>query len=154
MGRCFDEDAIPRVQEDLAEHPGPAGALAKTLSGVMVMPYRAVCRVIAAVDGLAWGHTQGARPVLCKDTLAGLLHLCPGATCLWQAGHSNEMTADGSIGLRSSSSGTVHALVALGVALGPESEHTFLLARELSIRRHGAWLVVRAPILLSKFYAG
>ena len=53
MGRCFDEDAIPRVQEDLAEHiPGLLGATRhKTLSGVMVMPYRAVCRVISPRSG-------------------------------------------------------------------------------------------------------
>ena len=35
MGRCFDEDAIPRVQEDLAEHiQGLLGATRhQTLSG-------------------------------------------------------------------------------------------------------------------------
>ena len=48
----------------------------------------------------------------------------------------------------------MHALGALGVALGPESSIHFSLQESSVFAGTGAWLVVRAPILLSKFYAG
>ena len=130
MGRCFDEDAIPRVQEDLAEHiqgllgatrhqdivRGDGDAIPGRVPGDH-LPQRSIA--------LRGAILQGARPVLCKDTLTGLLHLRHGQHV---CGRQATSERDDRRWLRRPEefikSGTVHALGALGVALGPESGHT------------------------------
>jgi hypothetical protein len=108
MGRGFDENAISRVQKDLADDiEGLLGATrhqdivrrgGDAIAGGVPgdhLPQRAI--------GLRGAILQGARPVLREDTLTGLLHLRQGKHVGGRQPPTNERTDEGSGGLRRSS---------------------------------------------------